>query len=148
MSLALAFGIIAMLGLTAFIRLAPVNLPDWHQPLPAASPASLDCPATVQTARGSASAACLFADAPPALLARLNTAALATPRTTLVAGSPAEGLMTWETRSAIWGFPDYTTAQATATPQGTRLDLSARLRFGGYDFGVNAAWLTDWLARL
>lgn len=148
MSLALAFGIIVALGLTAIIRLAPVNLSDWHQPLSAASPASADCPASVQVARGSASAACLFADTPQALLTRLNTAALATPRTTVVAGSPAEGLVTWETRSAIWGFPDYTTAQATLTAQGTRLDLHARLRFGGYDFGINAARLTVWLARL
>lgn len=148
MSLALAFGIIVALGLTAFIRLAPVNISDWHQPLPGASTATPGCTTTVDMASGSASAACLFEDTPDALLTRLNTVALATPRTILVAGDPADGLITWETRSALWGFPDYTTAQATQTAQGTRLDLYARLRFGGYDFGVNAARLTGWLSGL
>jgi hypothetical protein len=47
-----------------------------------------------------------------AALARLDEIALATPRTTRLAGSPDEGRITWITRSALWGFPDYTTAQA------------------------------------
>ena len=52
--------------------------------------------------------------------------------------------MTYITRSLLWGFPDYTTAQTT--PQGTR--LYARQRFGSNDWGVNAARLRDWLAKL
>ncbi|WP_395539888.1 DUF1499 domain-containing protein [Neotabrizicola sp. sgz301269] len=78
------------------------------------------------------------------LLARLDAIALATARTTRLAGSPATDRITWITRSALWGFPDYTTAEAH--PDGLR--LYARLRFGRSDFGVNAARLTDWLSRL
>jgi hypothetical protein len=84
------------------------------------------------------------AGAPSDLLARLDAVALATPRTTRLAGSVSEGRITWVTRSAVWGFPDYTTAEARADG----LYLQARLRFGREDMGVNAARLRDWLARL
>jgi uncharacterized protein (DUF1499 family) len=82
--------------------------------------------------------------APADLLARLDAIALATPRTIRLAGSPADGRITWVTRSLLWGFPDYTTAEAR--PDG--LYIHARLRFGRSDLGVNAARLQDWLGRL
>lgn len=82
--------------------------------------------------------------APEDLLARLDAVALATPRTRRLAGSVAEGRITWITRSALWGFPDYTTAEVR--PDG--LYVHARLRFGSEDMGVNAARLRDWLSRL
>ena len=74
--------------------------------------------------------------------------ATATPRTHRLAGSPEAGRITWITRSRLWGFPDYTTAQVTQTPTGPRLDIHARLRFGRSDMGVNAARLHAWLAQL
>jgi uncharacterized protein (DUF1499 family) len=79
-----------------------------------------------------------------ALLAALDAVALATPRTTRLAGSPAESRITWVTRSALWGFPDYTTAEAGLEGVAIR----ARLRFGQGDMGVNAARLRDWFSRL
>lgn len=69
---------------------------------------------------------------------------MTTPRTLRLAGSVAEGRITWETRSLFWGFPDYATAEVR--PDG--LYNYARLRFGSSDFGVNAARLQDWLSRL
>ena len=78
------------------------------------------------------------------LLARLDAVALATPRTTRLAGSVEEGRITWVTRSAAWGFPDFTTAEAGADG----LAVEARSRFGQSDMGVNAARLTDWLLQL
>lgn len=78
------------------------------------------------------------------MLARLADVAAETPRTTLLAGSVADGHITWITRSLVFGFPDYTTAQIT--PSG--LTIYARERFGRYDFGVNAARLRDWTAKL
>ena len=83
-----------------------------------------------------------------ALLARLDATAIATPRTHRIAGTPDEGRITWETRSLLIGYPDYTTAQVTGTAAGTRLDILARSRFGASDFGVNAARLTAWLGAL
>jgi uncharacterized protein (DUF1499 family) len=83
------------------------------------------------------------------LLTRLDAIALATPRTRRIAGTPQSGMITWETRSAVWGFPDYTTAEATSdATHGTMLSLVARLRFGSSDLGVNGARLGLWLQEL
>jgi hypothetical protein len=79
-----------------------------------------------------------------AMLARLDAIALASPRTVRLAGSPDAGHITWITRSAFWGFPDYTTAHAH--PQG--VTVYARLRFGASDMGVNAARLRAWMGAL
>jgi uncharacterized protein (DUF1499 family) len=70
---------------------------------------------------------------------------MATPRTRRIAGSLEEGMITWETRSRLWAFPDYTTARARAEGGQTLLDITARSRFGQYDYGVNAARLRAWL---
>ncbi|MBL4928041.1 DUF1499 domain-containing protein [Fuscibacter oryzae] len=83
-----------------------------------------------------------------AVLARLDSIALATPRTTRLAGSAEEGRITWVTRSALWGFPDYTTAQARPGQGITKVTLWARQRFGRGDLGVNAARLTGWIDQL
>ncbi len=134
----LALVIIAVLALLmAYIRLAPTDPGQWH----------LD-PSQALSGRTGLQTSRVFADTPGALLARLNAIALATPRTTLLAGDPQSGRITWVTRSLIMGFPDYTTAEATETTTGTRLFVYARLRFGGSDFGVNARRVTLWLSQL
>jgi uncharacterized protein (DUF1499 family) len=80
-------------------------------------------------------------------LARLAGIAESSPRTIRIAGSPEEGRITWVSRSALWGFPDYITAEARTEGEQTRLDMLSRLRFGREDMGVNAARLRDWLDR-
>jgi hypothetical protein len=157
MLIGLAFAIIAALGLMAFVRLAPTDAATWHTdpalaaPAGEATPAVLWPPGTdaVIPQGGGAFARILMpGGAPVEALSRLDTVALASPRTIRLAGSADEGRITWETRSALWGFPDYTTAEATATPEGTRIDIVARQRFGKSDLGVNAARLATWLAAL
>lgn len=133
-----------MVGIMGYIRLSPPDVARWHVALGEAVRSD-----GVQVLPGGARATVMFADQTAGqVLARLDAIALATPRTRRIAGSPESGLITWETRSAFWGFPDYTTAAATATAQGATLDLLARLRFGRDDFGVNAARLTAWLHLL
>lgn len=128
-------------GFMAYVRLAPSDPAVWNPSLPT----DLARDGRLQIAEGSARVAMpATADS----LARLNEIALATPRTKLIAGSVAEGRMTWQTRSAVFGFPDYITAQITDTSDGPRLDIYARLRFGKGDMGVNAARLRNWLAGL
>lgn len=132
--------LVAVAGFGAYVRLAPSDPARWHVAPEAAGPwgevtagegwASLRLPPE----RGE----------PRALLARLDAVALATPRTIRLAGDVADGRITWVTRSALWGFPDHTTAEVR--PDG--LYVRARLRFGRGDMGVNAARLRDWLARL
>ncbi len=136
--------VVLVVGFGLYVRLAPSDVARWHVAL--GDTAAPDC--TLRVGRGDARASCLRNEPPTEALARLDAVAMATPRTTRLAGSPEEGRITWVTRSALWGFPDYTTAEARPEGQGARIDLHARLRFGGEDMGVNAARLTDWLARL
>lgn len=133
--------VLAVLGLMAFVRLAPMEAARWHvAPGVATAPADQVMPMTgaaavfISTAKG----------APADVLARLDAVAMATPRTERLAGSVEEGRITWVTRSALWGFPDATTAELR--PDGVQ--VFARLRFGREDMGVNAKRLEAWLAAL
>lgn len=135
----LVWGLLAALVVFAgYVRLAPSDPARWH-----VAPLSDGPWGVVVPAEGSASLRLESADARE-LLARLDAVALATPRTTRLAGSVEEGRITWVTRSALWGFPDYTTAEVR--PDG--LYLHARLRFGRGDMGVNAARLETWRRAL
>lgn len=136
MSLAL---LLLLVGLMAYVRLAPSDPALWHVALDP-SPAAVATPSPDAVTQ-LPNAAYIDSTAP---LALWDAVAMATPRTQRLAGSVAEGRVTYITRSLLWGFPDYTTAQTT--PQGTR--LYARQRFGSNDWGVNAARLRDWLAKL
>jgi hypothetical protein len=130
----------ALFGSAGYVRLAPSDPARWH-----VSPLASGAWGEVTAGQGSATARLpLNAGVPQDLLARLDAIAMATPRTQRLAGGPDEGRITWITRSAIWGFPDYTTAEVRADG----LYVHARLRFGGDDMGVNAARLKDWLSRL
>ena len=82
------------------------------------------------------------------ILRAVDQIAGSTDRTQLVAGSVGEGLMTYETRSALMGYPDYTTVTVTDGAEGPLLVINARSRFGKGDMGVNRARVEDWLARL
>lgn len=136
----LALVLAATLAFAAWVRLAPSDPAAWHVPPQAEGPWDEVVPLT-----GAASLRLSAAKGAPAdLLARLDAIAMATPRTTRLAGSVEEGRITWVTRSALWGFPDFTTAEV----RGDGLYLHARLRFGREDMGVNAARLRDWLNRL
>lgn len=129
--------VLALVAFALYVRLAPSDPARWH-----VAPVAEGPPGEVVASEGAASL--LLPGDGPALLARLDAIALATPRTTRLAGSLAEGRITWITRSALWGFPDYTTAEVR--PDG--LAVEARLRFGKGDMGVNAARLRDWQAAL
>lgn len=125
--------IIALLAIVVgYIRLAPSDPADWHQMPDFTEGADL---------RGGVMR---IVDTGPDGLARFADIALATPRTTRLAGSVEEGMMTFVTRSKVWGFPDYTTAQQA----GDQLKIYGRLRFGGSDFGVNKARVDGWIADL
>lgn len=118
----------------AWIRFAPIDPARWHVDIaaegfvPKANAAY--CPATGGLAASTLSA--------------LDAVAMATPRTTRLAGSVAEGHVTWVTRSARMAYPDYTTAQI----KGDRLCVIARQGIGREDLGVNAARLGAWLQEV
>lgn len=139
------FALIVLAGLMAYVRLAPadpliLNAPPapslwaagagWDEVKPIEGGAIL----RLSDQKGTAAE----------LLTRIDAIAMATPATRRFAGSAERGRMTWVTRSAFWGFPDYTTAEVRADG----LYIYARLYFGRGDFGVNAARLKAWLAAL
>ncbi len=132
-------------GLQIYIRLAVADPAEWHVDLVKARPAGLvPNPSAGITRLGDGAFVDLETQDPMQALQTIAEAAKATPRTRILAGSVQEGHVTWETRSLLWGFPDYTTAQITQ--QG--ITIHARLRFGHSDLGVNAARLQAWLAGL
>ena len=62
----------------------------------------------------------------------------------VLAGSVEEGMVTYITRSAVFGFPDYTTVRQ----RGDELEIYGRLRMGYSDLGVNGKRIDRWLALL
>ncbi len=142
-----AFIIVALLGagLAAYVRLAPTDPDVWH--LDMAAPGFQPNPRWAAFCPRAGDRYALTED-PAALLAQLDTVALATPRTTRLAGSVEEGRITWITRSAAIGFPDFTTAQILPDPAGPRLCILGRQRFGEYDWGVNAARISGWVQQV
>lgn len=112
-----------------YIRLAPSDAARWH-----VLPGDIGD----QTLEGGAMRR-LTGD-----LAALDAIIRATPRTAVLAGSVAEGMITYVTRSRVFGFPDYTTVRQT----GDALEIYGRLRFGASDLGVNAARIDGWLEAL
>jgi uncharacterized protein (DUF1499 family) len=129
--------LLAMVGLAAYVRLAPSDPARWNT-----DPAEGTSGANAHVAR-------VFVPLPPAeALAAFDAVALAAPRTGQVAGSLEAGRITYVSRSALWGFPDYTTVAAIPDDGGSRLIIHARARFGQSDLGVNAARVNRWLAAL
>lgn len=132
---------IAVGAFAAFVRLAPSDPTRWNVDPSLAQGWDQSGWNEVKT---QVNGAVLRVPARDGLLGQLDSLAMATPGTTRLAGSEAEGRITWVTRSALWGFPDYTTAQSLADG----VYIHSRLRFGKSDLGVNAARLRDWQSKL
>ena len=144
MGMGFAFGVIVLLGVLAFVRLAPSDPAEWHVDLAAAGfdPARGQMFCITPDNRYGPLADGVHADG---ALAQLDAIALATPRTERLAGSADEGRITWVTRSRLMGYPDYTTAQLMPGPG---LCVYGRQRFGSEDLGVNAARIGGWMQQL
>jgi uncharacterized protein (DUF1499 family) len=125
--------LIGLLGAAAcfalYVRLAPSDVARWHRGVADISP----------NPEGSFRTSLEGAD-----FARLHEQILQTPRTRVLAGDVAAGHVTYVTRSALWGFPDYTTVEQT----GSEITLVGRLRFGRSDLGVNKKRIQAWGAAL
>ena len=133
--------LLLVLGGMAYVRLAPSDPAEWHVDLAATG---IPAKAHVFCIRPDNRYGPIPGD-PAALLAKLDGIALATPRTKRLAGSAEAGRITWVTRSALIGFPDYTTAQVL---EGRSLCIAGRQRFGSEDWGVNAARIGGWMQEL
>lgn len=144
---AVVLGLVGTAGLAACMRSLDSDPARWHRPL-----AEVAAPGRKNAALAAAPGYLLPGPDiilmprpdPVAILAALDRIALAEPRTRRLAGSPEEGRITWMQRSAVFGFPDYITAEAG--PEGWA--LWSRARFGRRDLGVNRARLERWLTAL
>ncbi|AXX99766.1 DUF1499 domain-containing protein [Profundibacter amoris] len=133
---------VALSGLV-YIRLAPDDVALVHVAPP--SGATPDSPVIGQ---GSALFVADFNADPEQMWQMLQQVIQSTPRTKYLAGSVKEGMITFVTRSLVFGFPDYTTITVTQNEQGSRVTLFGRLRYGRSDFGVNAKRLRGWVKTL
>ncbi|MGX9353857.1 DUF1499 domain-containing protein [Roseobacteraceae bacterium S113] len=122
----------AVLGFAAWVRLAPSDAARWH--------VALGFEGDGNQVNGAQRV--LPGDA--ALFEALDGIIRATPRTQVLAGDAAQGHITYVTRSALWGFPDYTTVQS----DGDHIRIWGRLRFGRADLAVNATRIDGWLQAL
>ena len=125
------------LALMAYVRLAPSSVDRWHRMPESTGPG--DYPT-----EGSFRAERRITSTPHEVLTALEQRALATPRTTLLAGGANEGMITFVTRTRLMGFPDYTTVAVHSD----LLVIYGRLRFGRSDLGVNRARVLGWLDTL
>lgn len=139
----LAAFILLVLGLMAYVRFAPVDPKVWHR-----APDILGI--GDHAFQGGFGAVRAITTTPEGLLEAIDRTAVATPRTVRIAGSVADGMVTYETRSAGFGFPDYTTAAIiTSNDNGPSvLQIIGRQRFGIEDLGVNQARIESWLDQL
>jgi hypothetical protein len=124
------FLVLLAVAFMLYVRFAPSDPARWHQPVAA----------TADEDRTGGAARVL--DGGAEAFARIDEAARALPRTDVLAGSLAEGRITYVTRSKVFGFPDYTTVER----DGNTIRMFARLRFGSSDLGVNRARLERLLA--
>jgi len=147
-------GVIALVGGgIGFVRRAELEPEEWHvDPLTAPKP---DTPNSYRVAPSSAevpvdSEAPTYSVSASELASRFDGVALAAPRTEAIAGSAADGHVTYVQRSALWGFPDYVSVRFidNGPEGGSTLAVFSRSRFGKSDLGVNKKRVTAWLASL
>lgn len=120
---------VAFVALLVIIRVMPSDPDRWHEMPENVSDRDLEGGA-MRSVEGD--------------LAALDRIIRDTPRTEVLAGSVDEDMVTYVTRSRVFGFPDYTTVRQNDD----RLEIYGRLRFGRSDMGVNADRIDGWLRQL
>lgn len=128
----LVVSVVALVGLGLWVRLAPSDPARWHMPIKGDKDKDFKAGA-LRVIAGNA-----------ARFEALDGIIRGTERTQVLAGSVAEGRVSYVTRSKLWGFPDYTTVEL----RGDQMAIYGRLRFGRSDLGVNKARISGWLKAL
>lgn len=131
--------LLALIALSGalYVRVAPMDPEEFHRTYPGHGTGDWPTAGGFEAVRA-------VAGGPQEVLARLDAIILATPRTHHLAGSVAEGHVSYVTRSPLWGFPDTTNVWL----EGDLLHIRGHLRFGGSDMGANRARIEGWLQAL
>lgn len=124
-----------------WIRFAPIDRDRWH-----VDPADAENPER-SGVRFIGREAPRYPGDPDTVLTTFDEIALSEPRTRLLEGDIDEGLLTYVSRSRVFGFADFITVKAVSEDDQTKLSVISRARVGsrGYDWGVNAERLDRWL---
>lgn len=136
-SLSLIVVVLLIVALMAYIRLTPLPAARFHKRGPDKTVGEQVVPIGFEVVLP-------LTDDPQAQLAALDRIILNSPRTRRLAGSLADGHLSYVSRTAFWGFPDITNVWIGANG----VHIRGRQRFGGKDFGVNATRIRGWVARL
>ncbi len=141
----IALVLFAIVGALIFIRLSPSDIAKYHVQSDASEVGNFNEP-------GGFAAVRQFTASQVDMRGAVNRIILKTPRTKRVAGNLGTAFITYETRSAVFGFPDYTTVsfvQAGERGNDTALMvIESRLRFWVYDMDTNKARVLGWLEAL
>lgn len=136
--------LVALIGFGIYVRVLPTSATLWHEP---SYPSGLGHIAGPNSHiwRGAQ------VDDGRAEMAMINAVILDTVRTSAIAGSIEEGMITYITRSRWWQFPDFTTLERDVAliEGGPRvISIYSRAQFGTSDLGVNERRLREWLRLL
>jgi uncharacterized protein (DUF1499 family) len=138
-------------GAAIAIRLQGDDPAEWHlDPLTAPTPSSPNsyrvAPAGAEIDRNAD--APVFAVPVSELAAAFDAVALGDDRVEVLAGSAADGFVTYVQRSALFAFPDYVSVRFVDVGAGSSLAVFSRSRYGKSDLGVNEKRVTRWLDQL
>jgi len=141
----LALAVFAALAGVLFVRLAPFDAERFHK---ASFPAKIGD----YGARNSFTAVRAMSTEMDEVIAKIDEVILATPRTKRMAGLPGMDVITYETRSAVMGFPDYTNVSIispdTVENDAPLIAIRGKARFGLDDLGVNEQRIRGWIDAL
>jgi hypothetical protein len=148
--------VVATLLFVLYVRFAPHPASEWHiDPLEFAAPETPNwyrlVPAGTPIAEGAerTSVASAYAVGPEALARAFNDHALAQADTVALAGSPAEGWMSYVQRTPLMRYPDTVSVRIVDLGDGrSSFALVSRSRFGQSDLGVNEARVKEWVRTL
>ena len=121
-----------VVAFAAYVRVSPTNVEKFHRLTKFSADADEES-GVKRVFSGDAST-----------MLKLDEIAQATPRTKVLAGAASEGFVTYVTRSAGFGFPDFATVQL----DGETIKIHSRLRFGRSDLGVNGKRVKSWINAL
>ena len=133
--------ILAVAAFAIWVRVAPYDASRWHRAAESRPVGDYPAPGAFEAVRRPAVGV-------EEALHAIDAIAMSTPRTRRVSGAPDTGMMTYETRTARMGFPDYTTVSVVSDGAEPLVSIRGRLRFGQADMGVNVRRIRDWLSRL
>lgn len=124
-----------------YVRLAPVDLSNIHVPAQERAPGNY-------TDKGGFTAARVITKSPEDMMAAINRVILKTPRTERVAGDIGTEVMTYRSRSAIIGFPDFATVSFVRNSDHSLMIIKSGLVYGIMDGGVNERRVKQWIEQL